>query len=67
MNQDYRSYDLNFEANAVFYDRKFNRQMAHVFEDDMKKSHLLTRAEIKKQGRALRTLQSFSRMLSPIL
>ena len=67
MNQDYRSYDLNFEANAVFYDRKFNHQMAHVFEDDMKKSHLLTRAEIKKQGRALRTLQSFSCMLSPIL
>lgn len=40
MNQDYRSYDLNFEANAVFYDRKFNRQMAHVFEDDMKKNRI---------------------------
>jgi cardiolipin synthase len=41
--------------------------MTEVFEADMKKSHLLTREEIKKQGRILRTLQSFSRMLSPIL
>lgn len=67
MNQDYRSYDLNFEDNAVFYDKDFNQKMAAVFEDDMKKCHLLTKEEIKKQGRLLRTLQSFSRMLSPIL
>ena len=67
MNQDYRSYDLNFEDNAIFYDKKFNQKMVQVFEDDMKKSHLLTPEEIKKQGRLLRTLQSFSRMLSPIL
>lgn len=33
--------------------------MAQVFEEDMKKSHLLTPEEIKKQGRLLRTLQSF--------
>ena len=67
MNQDYRSYDLNFEDNAIFYDKDFNEKMAQVFEEDMKKSHLLTPEEIKKQGRLLRTLQSFSRMLSPIL
>ena len=67
MNQDYRSYDLNFEDNAIFYDKDFNEKMAQVFEEDMMKSHLLTPEEIKKQGRLLRTLQSFSRMLSPIL
>ena len=67
MNQDYRSYDLNFEDNAVFYDKKFNQRMVQVFKNDMKNSRLLTPEEIKKQSRALRTLQSFSRMLSPIL
>lgn len=67
MNQDYRSYDLNFEANAIFYDKNFNKLMADSFEEDMKKSTLLTKDMIKKQGRWLRTLQSFSRMLSPIL
>ena len=67
MNQDYRSYNLNFEDNAIFYDKDFNAKMAQVFEEDIKHSHLLTPREIKKQGRWLRTLQSFSRMLSPIL
>lgn len=67
MNQDYRSYDLNFEDNMVFYDKKFNRIMQESFEKDMQSSTLLTAAMIKKQGRWLRILQSFSRMLSPIL
>lgn len=67
MNQDYRSYDLNFEANAIFYDKQFNKEMANSFEEDMKHSTLLTKEMIAKQSRWLRTLQSFSRMLSPIL
>ncbi|MBA1392910.1 cardiolipin synthase, partial [Lactobacillus sp. XV13L] len=67
MNQDYRSYDLNFEDIAVFYDKNFTAEVAHSFEADMTKSTLLTPQMIAKQGRWLRTLQSFSRMLSPIL
>ncbi len=67
MNQDYRSYDLNFEANAIFYDKKFNQVLADTFEKDMTKSTLLTKDMIKKQSRWLKTKQSFSRMLSPIL
>lgn len=67
MNQDYRSYSLNFEDNVVFYDKKFNKKMTDSFEEDMKHSTLLTKEMIKKQGSWLRTKQSISRMLSPIL
>lgn len=67
MNQDYRSYDLNFEDNAIFYDKKFTQQVAASFLADMKQCSLLTKEMIKEQGRLLHTLQSFSRMLSPIL
>ncbi|WP_410476899.1 cardiolipin synthase [Lactobacillus helsingborgensis] len=67
MNQDYRSYDLNFEDVAVFYDKNFTLEVAKSFEDDMKVSSLLTPEDIAKQGRWLKILQSFSRMLSPIL
>ena len=67
MNQDYRSYDLNFEDVAVFYDKNFTSEVAKSFEDDMKVSSLLTPEDIAKQGRWLKILQSFSRMLSPIL
>jgi cardiolipin synthase A/B len=30
-NMDYRSFDLNFEVNAVVYDRGFAAQLADVF------------------------------------
>lgn len=67
MNQDYRSYDLNFEDVAVFYDKNFTREVAKSFENDMQVSTLLTPEMISQQGRWLKLLQSFSRMLSPIL
>lgn len=67
MNQDYRSYDLNFEDVAVFYDKNFTEEVAKSFKQDMQDSTLLTPEMIEQQGRWLRTLQSFSRMLSPIL
>lgn len=67
MNQDYRSYDLNFEDIAVFYDKNFNKKMADAFKKDMQQSTLLTKEMILKQSRWLRFLQRFSRMLSPIL
>lgn len=67
MNQDYRSYNLNFEDNVIFYDKKFNQLMAQTFMTDMQHAHLLTEEEIKQQGHWLKFMQSFSRMLSPIL
>lgn len=67
MNQDYRSYSLNFENMAVFYDSNINNELAQIFEEDMQNSHLLTIEEIQNQSRYLRSLQSFSRLLSPIL
>lgn len=67
MNQDYRSYDLNFEDVAVFYDKNFTKEVAKSFEDDMQVSTLLTTEMIEQQSRWLKILQSFSRMLSPIL
>lgn len=67
MNQDYRSYDLNFEDVAVFYDKNFTKEVAKSFEDDMQVSTLLTPEMIEQQSRWLKILQSFSRMLSPIL
>lgn len=67
MNQDYRSYELNFEADAVFYDENITKQLKHIFEKDMEKSTELTLADTAKWSRWLRFKQAFSRMLSPIL
>ncbi|KRN99420.1 cardiolipin synthase [Companilactobacillus kimchiensis] len=67
MNHDFRSYSLNFEANAFIYDAKISHQLARQFEKDMTDSLILTPEMIKEQGMWLHFKQRFSRLLSPIL
>ena len=35
-NMDYRSFDLNFEVNAIVYDNEFASELRNVFYDDIK-------------------------------
>ena len=67
MNQDYRSYALNFECNAYIYDSAVSQQLTQDFEADMEKSTLLTPEIIHDQSHWLHFKQYFSRLLSPIL
>ncbi|KRN04774.1 cardiolipin synthase [Holzapfeliella floricola] len=67
MNQDFRSYMLNFEANAFFYDKKISRQLSQHFKHDMKDCTLLTQNMINQQSQSLKLKQQVSRLLSPIL
>lgn len=67
MNQDYRSYELNFETDAIFYDRNLTNQLRHIFDEDLKKCHELTIQDTENWSRWLRFKQAFSRLLSPIL
>lgn len=67
MNQDYRSYALNFECNAYIYDAKISQELTTIFENDMRKSELLTMEMIHQQSHWLHFKQYFSRLLSPIL
>lgn len=67
MNQDYRSYTLNFEAIAVFYDQQIAREMKAIFLKDTADCIRLTPAMVDHWSRWLNFKQSFSRLLSPIL
>ncbi|MCD2256991.1 cardiolipin synthase [Agrilactobacillus fermenti] len=67
MNQDFRSYALNFECNAYIYDRSVSHQLTEIFMADIEDSTLLTDDIIEHQGNWLRFKQYFSRLLSPIL
>ena len=66
-NQDYRSYRLNFEANAFAYSEELTAQLKQIFEEDMKKSTLLTPEYFDRQSNWRKFKQYFSRLLSPIL
>lgn len=66
-NLDFRSFKLNFEANAFCYDRVLAMKLKRLFEEDLKKCTKLTPEYFAKQSRWLTFKQYFSRLLSPIL
>lgn len=66
-NQDYRSYRLNWEANAFSYNEELTAQLKQIFEDDIKDSTLLTPEYFANQTKWRKFKQYFSRLLSPVL
>ncbi|WP_367342351.1 cardiolipin synthase [Limosilactobacillus sp.] len=66
-NQDFRSYRLNWEANAFMYNEQLTKELKQIFEDDLKKSTQMTPAYFAKQSRWRQFKQYFSRLLSPVL
>lgn len=66
-NQDYRSYRLNWEANAFCYNEVLTTQLKHIFEDDIQDSTLLTPEYFAQQSNWRKFKQYFSRLLSPVL
>lgn len=66
-NFDFRSFKLNFEANAFIYDVGVASTLKTIFETDMEQSSLLTKRYFNDQSHWLKFKQQFSRLLSPIL
>jgi len=67
-NMDTRSFRLNFEINAAIYGPDFANQLGKVFLRDLKSAREVTREELAQRrhvGR--RVMESFARILSPVL
>jgi cardiolipin synthase len=66
-NFDFRSFEHNFEFNALIYSKKFNQKMKSVFEDDMEQCTRLLLSKWKKRPLMQKALESIVRLVSPIL
>ena len=58
---------MNFEANAFIYDEDETKKLEAIFEDDIRKSHLLTKELYEQRGIWIRIKEAVSRILSDIL
>lgn len=67
MNQDIRSYALNFEVNTFVYNTEITEQLAGSFVKDLEQSIELTTAMIDQQSLFLKIKQGIARLMSPIL
>lgn len=66
-NMDIRSFSLNFEVNAVVYDRKKATEMENIFKEDLKKSKCITRDAYVVRPLKIRIKEQMCRLLSPVL
>lgn len=66
-NMDFRSFEQNFELNAIIYDKEVAQQMADIFSIDEKSSVEVTKEEwaMRKVGQKIK--ESLARLLSPLL
>jgi cardiolipin synthase len=65
-NWDVRSFRLNFEANAFFYDATVGTEMKKRFLEDLALSTEMTPEQYGKRSRWIRIKESISRLFSPL-
>lgn len=65
-NFDSRSFNINYEINTVFYDKKINANLKAQFYKDLKNSVKIT-PKLYKKNFLVRLRNSFFRLVAPIL
>ena len=66
-NMDIRSFALNFEVNAVVYNRSKAQEMIRIFQEDVKDCTLITRDYYLSRNLWIRVREQVCRLLSPLL
>ncbi|MBK7936392.1 MAG: hypothetical protein IPJ82_04620 [Lewinellaceae bacterium] len=66
-NMDHRSFDLNFEINAVIYGKEFCAQLAQSFLQDLDDSKLITGQMWRQRGKREVLAEKIARLFSPLL
>lgn len=66
-NMDYRSFDLNFEVNAVLYGRKIASELSKVFDQDLAESEQIDPQLWLNRSKLKRMPEKIARLLSPFL
>ena len=66
-NMDRRSFDLNFEVNAILYDSKAAKELRDVFFDDLQFSEKINKDQWLQRKWHTQFSEKLARLLSPVL
>lgn len=66
-NMDIRSFELNFEVNAVLYDEETTERLEEAFLEDLTRCREVTREVYEARSLWVRIKEQGSRLLSPLL
>ena len=66
-NMDIRSYELNYEINAVIYDEETVEKLENIFFEDLKKSERIKDTYFETQPLRIKLFEAFCRIFSSLL
>ena len=66
-NMDIRSYELNYEVNAVVYDEEITKQFEELFKKDISEAALLTQEVYDKTSLWIKFVEAFMRIFSSLM
>ncbi|WP_317132183.1 cardiolipin synthase [Chryseobacterium sp. SNU WT5] len=66
-NLDYRSFELNFEVNAVVYDKEVAENLASNFENDIKDAEQIKIGGWQNRPKHVQLIEKIVRLMSPML
>lgn len=66
-NMDHRSFDLNFEVNAIVYDEEFAQELYQTFDNDLKHSYQIDPISWENRPVYRKLLDKVARLVSPLL
>ena len=66
-NMDHRSFDLNFEVNAIVYDEEIAEELRETFENDLIDSIKIDREEWENRPVYRKLFNKIARLVSPLL
>ena len=66
-NMDYRSFDLNFEVNAIVYDDQLAGELCAIFYEDIKDAEKITAGEWNARPVHRQLIEKTARLISPLL
>ncbi|TXD47217.1 cardiolipin synthase [Polaribacter sp. IC073] len=66
-NMDFRSFDLNFEVNAMLYSKRIAEQLKEAFNNDLKVSHQINAITWLNRPKYIHLWEKLVRLLSPFL
>lgn len=66
-NMDYRSFNINFEVNALVYNKKISSELTQFFIDDLKDCHQLQSELWQNRSKRTKLIEAVARLMAPLL
>lgn len=66
-NMDIRSFDLNYEINAIIYDEETTIKLEEMFFEDLKNSNMVTEQDFNESSNFMKFMEAITRLFSSLL